>query len=83
METTKSCELLMCFLLNNNCIHFISQNAETKKILRILYDEIIVADKFIKNEKESNQNFYNLKLKQILSNEKIKKQSKFHKNKLK
>jgi len=82
MESTKSCELLMCFLLNNNCIHFISHNAETKKILKILYDDIVIADEFIKKEKETNPNFYNLKLKRILTNEDIPKPSTFHEGSL-
>jgi len=77
METTKNCESLMTFLLNNNCISFITQKPKTKQILLSLYNEITKANKYIKKEKVSNPDFYNLKIKRILSESDIPKPATF------
>lgn len=78
MEPTKSCELLMSFLLNNNCISFVSHNLQTKKILLSLYNQISTASEYIAKEKSSNPNFYNLKIKRILSESDIPKPTTFN-----
>ena len=77
MEQTKMSELLMCFLVNNNCLHFTSQSTNTKKIFKMFYKQIQDADEFIKKEKDSNANFYNLKLKKISNASDIPKPSTF------
>jgi hypothetical protein len=65
MNPTKSCEILMCFLLKTNCIKHIKKTKESTTILKQMYEQIHSASEFIENEKRSNPNFYNLKLRKI------------------
>ena len=71
MNPTKSCEMLMCFLLNTKCIKHLKQTKESTTIFKKMYDQINSASEFIENEKTSNANFYNVKLKKINNPEEI------------
>lgn len=68
MKLTKNSEQLMNFFLDKNCINHKKQSKKTESILLKLYQELLIASKYISTLKLSRgTSFYKLKLTKITS----------------
>jgi hypothetical protein len=65
MDLTKESEVLMNFLLENNCVESIKHKQTTNVILTKFYKEIMQAYTYIETKKRGGGSFYKLKMKPI------------------
>jgi hypothetical protein len=76
---TKPSNYLIKMLLENKCVSNYARNKKTNHIVKILYNEIKTADGYIEQlKKQKGLNFYNLKIREIISKKEIPKPKLFN-----